>query len=37
MQGQIIKIVSDLHIVSYEGETYPSKCRGIFIKEHITP
>ena len=37
MQGQIIKIVSDLHIVSCEGETYPCKCRGIFRKEHITP
>ena len=37
MQGQIIKIVSDLHIVSCDGETYPCKCRGIFRKEHITP
>ena len=37
MQGQIIKIVSDLHIVSCEGQTYPCKCRGIFRKEHITP
>ena len=37
MQGQIIKIVSDLHIVSCEGHTYPCKCRGIFRKEHITP
>lgn len=37
MQGQIIKIVSDLHIVSCEGNTYPCKCRGIFRKEHITP
>lgn len=37
MQGQIIKIVSDLHIVSCNGETYPCKCRGIFRKEHITP
>ena len=37
MQGQIIKIISDLHIVSCEGETYPCKCRGIFRKEHITP
>ena len=37
MQGQIIKIESDLHIVSCEGETYPCKCRGIFRKEHITP
>lgn len=37
MQGQIIKIISDLHIVSCEGKTYPCKCRGIFRKEHITP
>ncbi len=37
MQGQIIKIVSDLHIVSCDGQTYPCKCRGIFRKEHITP
>lgn len=37
MQGQIIKIISDLHIVSCDGETYPCKCRGIFRKEHITP
>jgi len=37
MQGQIVKIVSDLHYVSYLGETYPCKCRGIFRKEHIAP
>ena len=37
MQGQIIKIISDLHMVSYDGEIYPCKCRGIFRKEHITP
>lgn len=37
MQGQIIKIVSDLHYVSCNGEVYPCKCRGIFRKEHITP
>ena len=37
MQGQIIKIISDLHIVACDGETYPCKCRGIFRKEHITP
>lgn len=37
MQGQIIKIVSDLHYVSCEGSIYPCKCRGIFRKEHITP
>lgn len=37
MQGQIIKITSDLHIVKAGNETYPCKCRGIFRKEHITP
>ena len=37
MQGQIIKIVSDLHYVSCNGDVYPCKCRGIFRKEHITP
>ena len=37
MQGQIIKIVSDLHYVSCNGEVYPCKWRGIFRKEHITP
>lgn len=37
MQGQIIKIVSDLHFVSFEGSVYPCKCRGIFRKEHIIP
>lgn len=37
MQGQIIKIISDLHIVSCNGDTYPCKCRGIFRKEHIIP
>lgn len=37
MQGQIIKINSDLHFVSYENQVYPCKCRGIFKKEHIVP
>lgn len=37
MQGQIVKIVSDLHYVSCDGHLYPCKCRGIFRKEHITP
>ena len=37
MQGQIIKIVSDLHYVSCNDEVYPCKCRGIFRKEHIIP
>jgi ribosome biogenesis GTPase len=37
MKGQIVKISSDLHFVSFEDEIYPCKCRGIFRKEHITP
>ncbi|MBQ8131999.1 MAG: ribosome small subunit-dependent GTPase A [Bacilli bacterium] len=37
MQGQIIKISSDLYFVKAGNETYPCKCRGIFRKEHITP
>lgn len=37
MQGQIVKIVSDLHYVSSDGNLYPCKCRGIFRKEHISP
>ena len=37
MEGQIIKISSDLYFVSYENKVYPCKCRGIFRKEHITP
>ncbi len=37
MKGQIVKISSDLHFVSYEGHIYPCKCRGIFRKEHIIP
>jgi len=37
MKGQIVKIISDLHFVSYNKEIYPCKCRGIFRKEHITP
>ena len=37
MKGQIVKINSDLHFVSYENNIYPCKCRGIFRKEHIVP
>lgn len=37
MKGQIIKISSDLHFVSYDNLVYPCKCRGIFRKEHIIP
>ena len=37
MQGQIVKISSDLHFVKAGNETFPCKCRGIFRKEHITP
>lgn len=37
MNGQIIKIMSDLHFVSYHNEIYACKCRGIFRKEKILP
>ena len=37
MQGQIIKIISDLHVVSCDGELYLCKCRGIFRKDHNVP
>ena len=37
VEGQIIKISSDLYFVSHDNKTYPCKCRGIFRKEHITP
>lgn len=37
MQGQIIKIMSDLHFVSYQNEVYACKCRGIFRKDKIIP
>ena len=35
MEGQIVKIISDLHFVEYDNNVYPCKCRGIFRKEHI--
>ena len=37
MEGQIVKIVSDLHIVSYKDENYDCKCRGKFRHNKITP
>ena len=37
MKGQIIKIVSDLHIVSANGKKYDCKCRGKFRKMKILP
>lgn len=37
MKGQIVKIISDLHFVSFEGDIYPCKCRGVFRKEHVIP
>lgn len=37
MQGQIIKITSDLHVVSYEDEIINCKCRGRFRKDKIIP
>lgn len=37
MKGQIIKIISDLHVVSCGLETIACKCRGKFRKDQITP
>lgn len=37
MEGQIVKISSDLYFVNCEEEVFPCKCRGLFRKEHITP
>ena len=37
MVGQIIKIISDTHFVSFEEKVYPCKCRGIFRHNHIVP
>ncbi len=37
MEGQIVKISSDLYFVNCDKIVYPCKCRGIFRKEHITP
>lgn len=37
MKGQIIKIISDLHVISYQDGILNCKCRGKFRKENITP
>lgn len=37
MKGQIIKIISDAHFVSFGNETIVCKCRGRFRKEKIVP
>lgn len=37
MKGQIVKIISDSHIVSYDNIKITCKCRGIFRKEKIIP
>ncbi len=37
MKGQIVKIMSDMHVVSYENEQIPCKCRGKFRNNKITP
>lgn len=37
MKGQIIKIISDLHTISYRDGILNCKCRGKFRKENITP
>lgn len=37
MEGQIIKIVSDLHIVNYKNANYECKCRGKFRHDKVIP
>lgn len=37
MKGQIIKIISDLHIVSYNNEAIGCKCRGRFRMKKTIP
>ena len=37
MEGQIVKIVSDLHYVKYKDDIYPCKCRGVLRHNHILP
>lgn len=37
MEGQIVKIMSDLHFVSYNNSIYDCKCRGKFRNQKILP
>lgn len=37
MKGQIVKIISDTHVVSLNNINYNCKCRGIFRKNKILP
>lgn len=37
MQGQIIKIISDLHVVSFQNGVLNCKCRGKFRNEKMIP
>lgn len=37
MKGQIIKIIRDQHIVSYDGNSYSCKCRGKIRNKKIAP
>ena len=37
MEGQIIKIISDLHIVNCDNKNYNCKCRGKFRHEKVVP
>lgn len=37
MEGQIVKIVSDLHYVKHKNDIYPCKCRGVLRHNHILP
>lgn len=37
VEGQIIEIISDLHVVSFNKQKYRCKCRGVFRKKNILP
>lgn len=37
MEGQIIKILSDIHFVKHKDNIYDCKCRGKFRKDNISP
>ncbi|MEG1350940.1 MAG: ribosome small subunit-dependent GTPase A [Bacilli bacterium] len=37
MEGQIIKILSDIHFVKYKDNIYDCKCRGKFRNDNISP
>ncbi|MEG0994991.1 MAG: ribosome small subunit-dependent GTPase A, partial [Bacilli bacterium] len=37
MEGQIIKILSDIHFVKHKDNIYDCKCRGKFRNDNIFP